>query len=411
MKLSFQQAANSALAYTHQLITAYGPRLAGTKNCLQAASHLRDRLANVCGKADLEHFTTRPGVFNGFFLIEPTLYILFSLVALLGHIQIAALGILLTIVYGFLQFGYYKEYFGFLFPKRTCANVIASLEPIKRVEQQILLSGHHDSAYEMRMLRSHQRFYGLKIILPDIAIMTGLVAALLWLGIEWTTGKTPEIAIGLQLFWLLSIPVAGTKFFMVGTKGTPGAGDNLISSAMLVEFAKFFAADSGISSLQHTRLKFVSFDAEEAGLRGARSFAENHLRELTCLPTYLLNMDSIYKVSELKFLISDLNHTVKLDKTLASLCLQTAHQAGYPAQLSTMKFGGGSTDAAELAKIGVHCTTLLAMPTDLIRSGMVYHTMQDLPEAIEPLAVQACLEVLHNVVIHLDQNISYDSLG
>ena len=115
MKLSFHQAAKSALEYTDQLITAYGPRLAGTKNCLQAASHLRDRLAEICGNAELELFTTRPGVFNGFFLIEPTLYIIFSLTALLGHIEIAALGFLFTTVYGFLQFGYYKEYFGFLY--------------------------------------------------------------------------------------------------------------------------------------------------------------------------------------------------------------------------------------------------------------------------------------------------------
>ncbi len=403
MKPSFQQAAKSAIAYTDQLITLFGPRLAGTKNCLDAATHLRDQLAGVCGNARLETFSTRPGVFNGFFIIEPFFYMMFSIVALSGSIKLAALGFLFTISYGFLQFSYYKEFFSFLFPLRSCANVSAALEPEGTIAQQILISGHHDSAYEMRIMRRHQRLYGLKIIIPDIAIMTGFLGTLSLLILEWMTGKPSPLSFGMQFYWLLSIPLACSKMFMVSKNGTPGAGDNLIASAMLVEFARFFTIGAGKSSLKNTRLQFVSFDAEEAGLRGARAFAKTHRADLTSLPTFLLNIDSIYNLSEIKFLTSDLNHIVPLDASLAKLCMQTAHEAGYPARLSTMKFGGGSTDAAELAKIGVKCTTLLAMPTDLIRSGMVYHTMQDLPEAIERLAVEASLEVLYNVVIKLDQ--------
>ena len=395
--------AQNAINHTAELIHLYGPRPAGSNSCLQAAEHLKDDLDSICGNAQLETFITRPGVFNGFFIIEPLLYTFFILFALAGQIRLAAIGLLLTIVYGFLQFGYYKEYFRFLFPKRTCANVCAALEPGQDVRQQIILSGHHDSAYEMRILRRHQKLYAFKVIIPDITIVAGMLGTLVWLGAEVYTHQTPAIAHGLQLMWLLSIPIVCSKLFMVGRHAIPGAGDNLIASSMLVELAKLFAVENQKSNLDHTRILFVSFDAEEAGLRGARAYAHRHRQSLTALPTYMINMDSIYNVNELQFLTSDLNHAVSLDKALAEQCMQAALAAGYPARLEPMKFGGGSTDAAELAKIGVRCTTILAMPTGLIRDGMVYHTMQDLPEAIEPEAVEACLEVVLTVVNQLDQ--------
>ena len=52
---------------------------------------------------------------------------------------------------------------------------------------------------------------------------------------------------------------------------------------------------------------------------------------------------------------------------------------------------GGGTDAAELAKAGVRATTMIAMPAGVVRDGLVYHTMRDTVDAIEPAAVEACL--------------------
>ena len=69
-----------------------------------------------------------------------------------------------------------------------------------------------------------------------------------------------------------------------------------------------------------------------------------------------------------------------------------------------MVFGGGGTDAAELTRAGVRATTLVAMPTSLVREGLVYHTMQDTVDAIEPAAVEACLRIAHDLVLELDQN-------
>jgi hypothetical protein len=58
-----------------------------------------------------------------------------------------------------------------------------------------------------------------------------------------------------------------------------------------------------------------------------------------------------------------------------------------------MVFGGGATDACELAKVGVKATTLIGMSTALIRDGLAYHTMNDTVDAIQPAAVEACLGI------------------
>lgn len=68
-----------------------------------------------------------------------------------------------------------------------------------------------------------------------------------------------------------------------------------------------------------------------------------------------------------------------------------------------MVFGGGGTDAAEFAKVGVKATSMLAMPTTVFREGLAYHTLQDTVEAIEPEAVRACLAVAKGFVLHKDR--------
>ena len=111
----------------------------------------------------------------------------------------------------------------------------------------------------------------------------------------------------------------------------------------------------------------------------------------------------IYTARHLQFLVSDLNGSLSLSKELSVECQELAKSAGVPSELTRMVFGGGATDAAELARAGILATTMLAMPTDLVRDGLVYHTGADTVDAIEPDAVRACLEVACRLVEELDQ--------
>ncbi len=70
-----------------------------------------------------------------------------------------------------------------------------------------------------------------------------------------------------------------------------------------------------------------------------------------------------------------------------------------------MIFGGGATDAAESARIGILATTIIAMPTNIVREGMVYHTRNDTVEFIEPEVVEGCLKIACDYLLKKDKEI------
>lgn len=393
-----QQRTRQALDYTRALIDQYGGRLAGSNACQKVAERLCSDLAQVCGAAQarIEPFITRPSAFTRFYQVDILLYVVGLALLWLNLPLVAAVLLNMMMLAAGLQFGYYVELYDRLYSPKTCYNVIACLEPRHPARQQVILSAHHDSAQELRFLKDSQKLYALKIILPDFFRVLAGVFAVYWIGYRalWHSGP-PERVWMLVLLSTIGAYFVFTKFSIVSREAVPGAGDNLIASAMLLELARCFAdlQTSGRSRLEDTRLIFASFDAEEAGLRGSRAYVRAHRAELAALPTRNLNIDSIYTAADLQLMLSDLNDHVKLDRGLAEECVQIARSGGYAAAFGKMRFGGGGTDAAEFAMAGVRATTMLAMPTGIVRDGLVYHTMRDTIEAVQPEAVAACLFV------------------
>jgi aminopeptidase YwaD len=413
---SFTASATRTLNLTRVLIERFGGRLAGSEACKLTAEALQAEFQHVCGRAVLERFTTHPDAFTHFYRIDIALYLTGFVLLLLGQPLAAGLVLLFMATAAGLQFGWYFEFYDRLYPKATCYNLTATLEPRGQVTQQLIFSAHHDSANELKFLKKHQKLYGLKIVIPDFFRLLALTFAWIWVGWRAITGADPYFGP-----WVLALLIPGTffvltKFNLFEPWAVPGAGDNLISSAMLVELAGMLKDDHGgdRSILEHTRLIFASFDAEEAGLRGSRAWVAAHREMLSALPTYALNIDSIFTAADLQFLISDLNSHVALDRPLAERCLAIARvrfpsaeyaklEAGrLPAGLVPMRFGGGATDATELARAGVRATTMIAMPAGIIRDGLAYHTMRDTVDAIEPAAVEACLMVAEGLAREID---------
>jgi aminopeptidase YwaD len=406
-----QDQAAQTLRWTKDTIDRFGARLAGTQSCLNTAISIREELEGICGTAWIETFTAHPLAFMNFYKINVCVYLLCLLALIYNQPLAAAVGLLFIMSTGMLEFGFYREFFDRLFPKKTCANVWAKLEPQGPVRQQVIISGHHDSPQELLFLLRFQKLFALRVFAPDLFHIGGIIFCLGWVFIQSASGQPPVFASALKVFMVTGLLFVVPKFFLVWSKVSPGAGDNLIASAMTIQTARQFACQpgDGLSSLRHTRLIFISFDAEESGLRGSRAFVRQHEAELRSVPTYMLNMDTIYNADQLQFLVSDLNGYVKLSQETAEQCQQIARQAGYPARLTRMLFGGGSTDAAELAKVGVKATTLIAMPTEIIRDGLVYHTLQDTIERVEPAAVQACLQIAQEFILLKEQQAAGES--
>jgi len=403
----FEKRTRSAMTMTSEIIEEFGPRLTGSEACGKAAGSILERLKPVTDSASIEKFSVHPGAFLGFIRVLVVIYAaaaaslaflpLFS--ALLGTAGIAIL------VFGFFL---YREVLDPFFPKVEGRNVVGVLEPSGRVTRQVIISGHHDSArifnfYIDRPELYSRRIYGgigsvaaLWLVSILVALLSGMVL------------KTPLF--GLDALRIGSfILFAGLFFFVVplwkfaADEGTPGAGDNLVASAIALEIMAEFAQrrDAG-NRLAHTRLVFASFDAEEAGLRGARAFSRKRKVEFAVIPTYGYNMDCVYSLPDLGILESDLNGSVKMDAAATRLLADLAKKEGLPSQVKPIAFLTGGTDAAELAAAGVHATSLIAMRWGNDSRSSAYHTPRDTVDAIDPEAVEALIRLGVRFVEALD---------
>ncbi len=395
-------AARASLAETARLVARHGARLAGSAACTDTAGDIARDLGEFADAVRLETFPVHPGSFYAYMKILPPAY-LAGLVALLaaGPIgrpaavvlgALALAGLLAGIVLMACQFGFYRHLGDRLFTRRTGTNVEAVIEPAAPAQREIILSGHHDSAPVARIFSGpFSRFYAVAILAPYLFYLgeAALLAARVF-GAPPPAGGAP---VGALVFLLAGLPFVVGYFFMVDLRrGTPGAGDNLVSSVMVARLGREIAARRD-TLLGSTRIRIVSFDAEEAGLRGAAAYFRAHAAELKRLPCFHLNFDSLYRLRDLQVLTSDVNGAVRLSRSLADRLVARARECGIELRTFGMVFGAGATDAAESARAGIPSTTIIGIPTAVVRTGLVYHTPRDTVEHVEPAAVEASLSI------------------
>jgi hypothetical protein len=296
------------------------------------------------------------------------------------------------------QFGFYLHIGDFLFPRRTGSNVEARIEPFGAVERELIVSGHHDSAPVARIFSGPlHRLYAVAIFLPYAFFLFELVMLVLLP----LTGRIVLPSWTLTVILVGFIPVVGYFLLVALRRGSPGAGDNLVASVLAARIAREIAARKG-ELLRSTRLRVVSFDAEEAGLRGAAAYMRTHAEELGRLPCFHLNFDSIYRLDHLQALTTDINGTVPLCAQMVGALEACARENGLSLGRFGMLFGAGGTDAAESARRGFCATTIIAMPTAIVRDGLVYHTPRDTVDQIEPAAVEACMRLATSYLRRLE---------
>lgn len=387
---------------TQELINQHGPRLAGTDSDLKAADTLYEDIKSFADHAHQDDFHIYQGAFLGWIRILVFNFILGTILLWLGFYWITASLAFLSIFILFIQFILYQPMLDRFYPKKKAKNVYGVIEPEGEVLQDIIISGHHDSAHIFNFFIHQPNLYNLRTT-GSIALVFGLLFSSLLLHF------VPNVLI---LSWLirilasLSVLLVGQMWFFSSKKGTPGAGDNLVASMIAIALGRHFSElKREKKGLKHTRLWIVSFDAEEEGLRGARAFAKKHQAMLKKHPAYLLNADCLYDEKELFFLTSDLNNTVKLDSDLTHDLVEIASSLNIKTKTQDLAFLTGGTDAAELAKIGVKSTTLIGMPWTNSNRSAVYHTPQDTLDHVNPKVIEDTINIFYHYVIQKDKHI------
>ena len=385
-----------ALEVTRSIVDRFPLRLTGSPDARGAADAIAEELRGFCHRVERENFTHRPDGFLRFIKVVVPLYIA---AMLLLYMRPALVGIsfallCLCVAMFAAQFVFYLGWFDFLAPKKRGENVYGVIEPAGEVKQQVIIAGHYDSPYVFTWIEKFRSALYAPVIITGIATVLGaFILTGIWSVMVYAGSLNPSFAAWLPLGGLISIaPVLPLSVFTTG-KVSPGAGDNMIACAIAAEAGRIIAAahkkDQG---LKNTRLIVMAFDAEEAGLKGAQAFCRKHEKDLHDLKTYLFNIDGIYECENLKFFTRDINSVVPLSKELTAQAQKAAAVEGYDFPAMAMPFGGGATDAAEFARIGVEAVTLVGLNTETFRMDLAYHTERDLPETIEPEAVEACLK-------------------
>ena len=351
----------------------------------------------------------QPGCLLHFIRYFSISYVLAFIFLWVGGYWIYGAAIITTIgcLMALFEFVLYREFIDPFFKKTDGYNISGIIEPEQEVKQTVILSGHYDSPYVFRFLNQNQRLYKLRVVLNAVLyfLITGVS---LWASYQllsessgFSTSPTLLYILGAGLIFM------SQYFFFVSWDVSPGAGDNLVSAVMVVKLSELFSNQkSDNSSLQHTRLVFFCPDAEESGLRGAREYVKRHRDELQSIPIYNINMDSIYRLQDLRFLESEINGSIPLDKDIREKCSNISDSLGYEISSLKMPFGGGSTDAAEFAKAGIPALSIIGLDTTFTSGEVPYHTSFDTVDRIEPEAVLACMQIAEQFIFDVDKSVA-----
>ncbi len=366
------------LTYIEDIISKFGGRYFGSEQEKQAQLYTADILRKYCDKVDVEEFHTSLEAhfqsLKGFCLV----YVL-VLVALKFDVRVGGiLGILNTIFF-VGHFLTYRHWLDFLFPQKASWNVIGDIEPTETVKSTLIIAGHIDSVKEFKWwYRLKQNGAVLSVVAGLLITLLGLYSLLaIFITATWFT----------YIWWLFAVltPVLIVFYDMHGKEVVHGASDNLTGVALTIEMAKVFSADK----LKHTRLRLISFGAEESGLRGAWAYARAHKEQLIKEKAFLFNIDTIKDLEHLTIGTSEVNTLVFYKKAHIQM-VEDAFKAtgtGYK-KLPLMV---GASDASAFSIEGIPAICIIGMDSEKLDPS--YHTRLDVIEHVKPEALEAMKKV------------------
>lgn len=368
------------IALITDIINRFGPRLAGS----EAEKNAQLYIAELCKKYTNnvsflpfdEHLAARFGKLK--------YYVAFYFISLALFWVSAEAALAVSLVSVFFLAADMMMYRDVLtsFPGKleTSSNVEAVLEPQGEVKSTLIFSGHMDSTREFRW------WYKLGQLGIVLTVVAGVLMALqlIFLLVYVITGfANAEYVWG--LFLLLS-PVTVVYWSMHADEVVPGAQDNLSGIAIAFDTFKTFADanNMGKSTLQHTRIKFVSFGSEEPGLCGSRAYAQLKKEELRKENAHLINIDGVRVTNEVAVVEKELMNGTKHSPVLLNGLRESFKQQNIPLKTGSVPIGG--TDAVSLARVGIPTVTVIGISSS--KYDFTYHTRHDVIENIEPQSLE-----------------------
>lgn len=372
-------------------------RAPGSTGEREAAEYAAGVLEQDCGCKEVmkERFREHPDSFYGYFycsaifdtlcaagfFVSPVLSILFGCAALLLFL---------------IHFVLYKKILDPLFPEKESMNVTAVRPCSGEIRQRVFLNGHIDAAWEFPL-----NYYcgGIVFEIPGLMATVGvfyyigLSLCLLCRAGSWvyTAGRWGLIFV--PFFLLLAVTYDPKRV-------VDGANDNLSGCYMGIALLREMER-TGIRA-EHTEIGVILTGSEEAGLRGAKTWAEAHKEDYQDVPTYILCFDTIHDPRCLMVNRRDLNDTVAADRELCDLFLDAAASAGVPCRKGKVPLFGGSTDSAAFTQGGFRSVGITGLNHVL---EDYYHTRRDTYDNLDPEGLENCYKAVVTLIDRMDHRI------
>lgn len=370
-------------------------RAPGSEGEREAAEYMAKSLEKDCGCTDVrvETFKEHPASFYSYFyfsavfdtlcavsfFIRPWLSILFGCLALVLFL---------------VHFVLYRKPIDPFFPEKESVNVTAVRKCSGELRQRVFLNGHVDAAWEFPL---NYRFGGVIFEIPGVMATAGVLYYIA-LSVFALCGAGSRIRTA-GLCGLLFVPFFLLLAFTYNPKRVvDGANDNLsgcyIGISILREMER-----RGIR-LEHTEVGVILTGSEEAGLRGAKAWAEAHREDYRDVPTYIFCFDTIHDPKHLAVNTRDLNSTVKSDPELCGLFLRASEEAGVPCKRSVVPLFGGSTDSAAFTQGGFRSVGVTGLSHVL---EDYYHTRRDSFDNLNGEGLENCIRATAKLIEKLEE--------
>ncbi|MEZ3496814.1 MAG: M20/M25/M40 family metallo-hydrolase [Lachnospiraceae bacterium] len=367
----------------------------GSKGEEQACEYMAKVLKEDCGcdRADVESFKENPGSFFGwiyftitFVLLAIPLFFVFPLASVL--LIVAGLFIV------FMQFGLYKKLIDRCFPEKTGHNVTAVKKCTGEVKRRIFFNGHPDAAWEWPVnyklggvgFEGHAILCGIGAI---YYLVISFISIVMQRGISFGMIDTGSLLFKLALGGLVFVPfLVGLYWMWNKNRIVDGANDNLSGCYMGIAILKALQ-DEGIE-FENTEIGVILSGSEEAGLRGAKAWCEQHKGEFDDVPTFIFSYDTIHDPKYLMTNYRDLNGTVKADKDVSDLFMEASKEVGIPCKKGWVPPLGGATDSAAFAQAGFRATGVTGLNHKL---EDYYHTRRDTYDNMNLEGLAGCFAV------------------
>jgi hypothetical protein len=290
----------------------------------------------------------------------------------------------------------------FLFRKRMSWNVSATLEPRGEVKSTLIFSGHMDSTNECTW------WYRFKQYGAHLTIATGIVISLFSVFLVWYVAADyfiyddmPRYSFYIYLGFVILSPLTIIYFTFHGDIAVDGACDNLSGVILAKNIVSTYADPKhrGKSTLQNTRIRFMSFGSEEKGLRGSTAYVSSYINKLREENAHLINIDSVRLPDEISIITGEIMSFVSFDKFLIGQTQKAFQTASIPVKSGTLPMGG--TDAIPFQQKNIPALSIIGM--NMKKLDPTYHTRLDVIENVDQKSLDNVKTALIQLVDQWDK--------